>query len=153
MRRFEYEIQEQTEIEEIIRLAKICRLAMSVGDQPYLVPLCFGYEPGALYFHSAGEGKKLDMLETNDKVCFEFDLDHEFIEAENACDWELRYRSVIGFGRATILEDNEEKRRGFDLIMRQYSDRSFTYPDSEVKGTTIIKVDIRSMTGKKNGGS
>ena len=153
MRRFEYEIQEQTEIEEIIRLAKICRLAMSVGDQPYLVPLCFGYEPGALYFHSAGEGKKLDMLETNDKVCFEFDLDYEFIEAENACDWELRYRSVIGFGRATILEDNEEKRRGFDLIMRQYSDRSFTYPDSEVKGTTIIKVDIRSMTGKKNGGS
>ncbi len=153
MRRFEYEIQEQTEIEEIIRLAKICRLAMSVGDQPYLVPLCFGYEPGALYFHSAGEGKKLDMLETNDKVCFEFDLDPEFIEAENACDWGMRYRSVIGFGRATILEDNEEKRRGFDLIMRQYSDRSFTYPDSEVKGTTIIKVDIRSMTGKKNGGS
>ena len=153
MRRFEFEIQEQTEIEEIIRLAKICRLAMSVGDQPYLVPLCFGYEPGALYFHSAGEGKKLDMLETNDKVCFEFDLDYEFIEAENACDWGMRYRSVIGFGRATILEDNEEKRRGFDLIMRQYSDRSFTYPDSEVKGTTIIKVDIRSMTGKKNGGS
>jgi hypothetical protein len=153
MRRFEYEIQEQTEIEEIIRLAKICRLAMSVGDQPYLVPLCFGYEPGALYFHSAGEGKKLDMLETNDKVCLEFDIDHEFIEAENACDWGMKYRSVIGFGRATILEDNEEKNRAFDLIMRQYSDRSFTYPDSEVKGTTIIKVDILSMTGKKNGGN
>ncbi len=70
MRRFEYEIQELPEIEEIIGLAKVCRLAMSVGDQPYLVPLCFGYEPGALYFHSAGEGKKLDMLETNDNVCF-----------------------------------------------------------------------------------
>jgi hypothetical protein len=153
MRRFEYEIQELEEIEEIIRRAKVCRLAMSVADQPYVVPLCFGYEPGALYFHSAGEGKKLDMLETNDKVCFEFDIDQEFIEAENACDWGLRYRSVIGFGRAAILEESEKKRRGFDLIMRQYSDRSYTYPDGEVMGTTIIKVDISSMTGKKNTGT
>lgn len=151
MRRFEYEIQELAEIEEIIRSAKVCRLAMSIDDQPYIVPLCFGYEPGVLYFHSAGEGKKLDMLEENEKVCFELDIDHEILEAENPCDWGMNYRSVIGFGSATILEDDESKRKGFDAIMHQYSKGSYSYPDGEVKGTTIIKVDILSMTGKKNG--
>ena len=151
MRRFEQEIQEQDEIEEIIRNAKVCRLGMSVADQPYVVPLCFGYEPGALYFHSAGEGKKLDMLEENENVCFEIDIDHEIVEAENPCDWGMNYRSVIGFGRATILEDDGLKRKGFDAIMRQYSSGTYSYPDGEVKGTSIIKVDILSMTGKRNG--
>lgn len=150
MRRFEYEIQEKDEIEEIIRSAKVCRLGMSVADQPYIVPLCFGYEPGVLYFHSAGEGKKLDMLEENANVCFEFDIDVEILPAEEACDWGMNYQSVIGFGRAEILEDVEEKRVGFDAIMRQYSEDSYTYPDGEIKGTTIIRIDIHSMTGKKN---
>lgn len=151
MRRFEQEIQDMDEIEEIIRLAQVCRLAMSVADHPYIVPLCFGYQPGVLYFHSAGEGKKLDMLEENQNVCFEFDVDVELLKADEACDFGMNYRSVIGFGKAQILEDDEAKRRGFDVIMRQYSDGSYSYPDSEVKGTTIIRVDIQSMTGKKNG--
>jgi nitroimidazol reductase NimA-like FMN-containing flavoprotein (pyridoxamine 5'-phosphate oxidase superfamily) len=151
MRRFEQEIQDMDEIEEIIRKAQVCRLAMSVADHPYIVPLCFGYQPGVLYFHSAGEGKKLDMLEENQNVCFEFDVDVELLKADEACDFGMNYRSVIGFGKAQILEDDEAKRRGFDAIMRQYSDGSYSYPDSEVKGTTIIRVDIQSMTGKKNG--
>ena len=151
MRRFEYEIQDMEEIEEIIGKAQVCRLAMSVADQPYIVPLCFGYQPGVLYFHSAGEGKKLDMLEENQNVCFEFDVDIEIHKAEEPCDWGMHYRSVIGFGKAKVLDDIETKRVGFDAIMRQYSEGSYTYPDGEVKGTTIIQVDIQSITGKKNG--
>jgi nitroimidazol reductase NimA-like FMN-containing flavoprotein (pyridoxamine 5'-phosphate oxidase superfamily) len=91
------------------------------------------------------------MLEENQNVCFEFDVDVELLKADEACDFGMNYRSVIGFGKAQILEDDEAKRRGFDAIMRQYSDGSYSYPDSEVKGTTIIRVDIQSMTGKKNG--
>lgn len=151
MRLFEYEIKDQTEIDDIIRSAKVCRLGMSVDDQPYVVPLCFGYEAGSLFFHSAGEGKKLDMLEVNSNVCFEFDLDPALHQADKPCDWGMTYRSVIGFGTASIVDDLEVKRQGFDAIMRQYSDGSFTYPDGELKGTSIIKVEILSMTGKKNG--
>jgi hypothetical protein len=122
---------------------------MSVADQPYVVPLSFGYESGILYFHSAGEGKKLDMLEENNRVCFEVDIDHKIVKAEDPCDWGMNYRSVIGFGRATILEDDNSKRVGLTTIMRQYSEGTYTFPESEVKGTTVIKVDIDSMTGKE----
>lgn len=148
MRRFEYQISDKNEIEAIFRSAKVCRLAMSMNDQPYIVPLCFGFQDGVLYFHSAGEGKKIDMLEANRKVCFEFDIDQHIVEAENPCDWGMNYRSVIGFGVATIVEDSEEKRVGLDAIMRQYSPGSYSFPDAEVVGTTVIRVDIDSMTGK-----
>lgn len=148
MRHFERQISDPVEIEGIIRSAMVCRLAMCVNDQPYIVPLCFGYQDGVLYFHSAGEGKKLDMLEANRKVCFEFDIDQRIVKAENPCDWSMDYRSVIGFGVATIVDDGEEKRVGLDAIMRQYSPRAFSYPDAEVMGITVIRVEIESMTGK-----
>jgi nitroimidazol reductase NimA-like FMN-containing flavoprotein (pyridoxamine 5'-phosphate oxidase superfamily) len=148
MRRFEHQISNLGEIEGIIRSAKVCRLALSVNGQPYIVPLCFGYQDGVLYFHSAREGKKLDMLSENRKVCFEIDIDQRIVENENPCNWGMKYKSVIGYGVGTIVEDDEEKRAGFDAIMKQYSNGTYSYPDAEVVGTTIIRVDIDSMTAK-----
>ena len=60
MRRKDREINDKFAIESIIRKASVCRLAMVDGNRPYIVPLCFGYQGDALYFHSANVGKKLD---------------------------------------------------------------------------------------------
>ncbi len=68
MRRGDKEIKDMKEIEEIIREAKVCRLAFSVDNMPYIVPLSFGYEKGIFYFHSALVGKKIDMVKKNDRV-------------------------------------------------------------------------------------
>ena len=74
MRRKENEITDKAEIESIIKQSWVCRLAMSVDGEPYVVPLCFGYAEDVLYLHSAKEGKKIEMLKQNSAVCFEFDL-------------------------------------------------------------------------------
>jgi nitroimidazol reductase NimA-like FMN-containing flavoprotein (pyridoxamine 5'-phosphate oxidase superfamily) len=60
---------------------------MSADGQPYIVPVCFGYDDGTLYFHSATAGRKLDVLRKNNAVCVEFDVDCEVVKAENACKW------------------------------------------------------------------
>jgi nitroimidazol reductase NimA-like FMN-containing flavoprotein (pyridoxamine 5'-phosphate oxidase superfamily) len=73
------------------------------------------------------------------------------VEGQEACDWGMRYQSVIGFGQAVILDDMEEKRRGLEIIMRQYSDRSFLFLEDSVARITVIKVAIESMTGKQSG--
>jgi len=80
MRKKEKEITDKTEIESIILRSSVCRLALSEDNQPYIIPLCFGYEENTLYFHSALEGKKLGILRSNNKVCFEFDSDHRIVE-------------------------------------------------------------------------
>ena len=151
MRRVDKEITHRAEMESIIRRSMVCRLALADENLPYLVPLCFGYKDNSLYFHSIGQGKKLDMLKKNNNVCFEFDIDYEPIKADKACDWGMKFKSVIGFGKASFVEDFESKCRALDIIMQQYSGESFAYPEAKVKNTVIIKVEIEHMTGKQSG--
>ena len=151
MRRKENEITDKTAMESIILGSSVCRLAFSEENRPYIVPLCFGYEDDTLYFHSAREGRKLDILRKNNKVCFEFDIDHEIVEADDACAWGMKYQSVIGFGKGSIIDDIESKRKALNIIMQHYSGNSYEYPDKIVKKTVIIKVEIEHMTGKQSG--
>jgi len=152
MRREEKEIKDTAEIEEILSKAFVCRLGLCDNGRPYVVPLCFGYKDNALYFHCAKEGKKLDILRENNNVCFEVDTDCQVIKAEQACKFEMRYKSVIGFGRAQLIEDPELKRRGLDVIMQQFSKGPFEYPQENLRKTMVVKVEIESMTGKKSAG-
>ena len=150
MRKKEKEINEKAAIEAIIKKSLVCRLALSDNNSPYIVPLCFGYKDRVLYFHSSQKGKKIDIIKRNPKVCFEFDTDTEIVKAEDACHWSMRYRSIIGFGRAVLLEDTEEKRKALKIIMGQYSDRIFQFDDAILKKMGVIKVEIESMTGKQS---
>ena len=149
MRRNDKEIHDRDAVEAIIRDSLVCRLALSDENRPYVVPLCFGYRDNALYFHSSPEGKKIEILRKNGNVCFEFDIDQEVVQDEKPCKWTMNYRSVIGFGKGSLVENLEEKKKGLDVIMQQYSRRSFEYVEPAIESTYIIKVEIESMTGKK----
>jgi len=151
MRRSEKEIVDRSAIDSIIHRAHICRLAMSSNDHPYIVPLCFGYQGNTLYFHCAREGTKLDILKNNNEVCFEFDIDHQMVESEKACGWGMKYRSVIGFGKAFLVDDPAVKRKAFDTIMQRYSDHPLEYTKKALGHSIIIKVDIERITGKQSG--
>lgn len=151
MRREERRITDKSEIDDIIRRARVCRLGMCDSGQPYIVPLCFGFDGDALYFHCARIGRKLDMIRANPNVCFEIDIDHETITADTSCKWSMRYRSIIGFGIASIIEDEEEIRKGLDVIMRQFTDQSPEYNNAVIPKTRIIRVQISELTAEKFG--
>ena len=152
MRKKDKEIKEKHAIESIIKRATICRVGLCGNDVPYVVPLNFGYRDNCLYFHSGKEGKKIDMMRKNNTICFEIDVDTELMQAENPCKWSMKYYSVIGFGRAFLLEDPEEKRQALNIIMEHYAGKSsHEYPEEPLDSVAIIKVEIESMTGKKSG--
>ena len=73
MRRKDKEIQAEADIVAILKKARVCRLGMAEGEMPYVVPLCFGFQDNALYFHCALQGRKNDTLRNNPNVCFEMD--------------------------------------------------------------------------------
>ncbi len=137
------------EIEEIVRKASICRLGLVDGDEPYVVPVCFGYERNALYFHGNLMGRKVELIKKNNKICFEMETDVEVQKGEDACDWAMKYRSVIGLGRAGILGNDEEKTHGLKLIMKHYSEDEFSFPKSKLVETLVVRVDIESIGGKQ----
>ena len=150
MRRSEKEIKDKAAIEAVIREASVCRLGLCMDGLPYVVPLNFGYSENTFYFHGSLKGKKIDMVRENQNVCVELDIPLKVVEADDACFWGMHYKSVIGFGKAGILEDMEEKRTGLNIIMAHYSDESFTFDDQFLNATAVIKVEIDRMTGKQS---
>lgn len=150
MRRSEREIRERIAIDAIIRRCQVCRLGLADGDTPYIVPMSFGYDGHFLYFHSAAQGRKLDILRRNNRVCFEFDTVEGLIEAEDACAWGMRFRSVIGTGLVHFVEDFEAKRGALSEIMAQYGAGRYDFPEQVVNATVVFKVAIESVTGKQS---
>jgi nitroimidazol reductase NimA-like FMN-containing flavoprotein (pyridoxamine 5'-phosphate oxidase superfamily) len=151
MRRKDKEIKDTKEIESIISRFDVCRIALSENNTPYLVPVCFGYRDNCLYIHSAADGKKIDIIKKNNRVCFEFDTHKGLIKSENPCDWDMKYCSVIGSGKAFFIENPEEKTRALNIIIEHYSSDAHEYQKNSIDNVTIIKVEIENITGKKSG--
>ncbi len=148
MRRSEKEITERSAIDDVINRCLVCRLGLSDDGFPYVVPMNFGYEGDTLFLHSAREGKKLDILRKNNRVCVEFDTDVEIISSDDAFGWSARYACVMGFGTAWLVDDPAEKRKAYDALMLHYAGKTFEYPDPCVDCSIIIKITLDSVSGK-----
>jgi len=139
------------EIEDVIRRAQVCRIAMCDEGVPYCVPVSFGYCNGRIYIHSAKKGRKLDVLRSNRLVCFELDVDVELLRiGDRPCNWTMRYRSVIGLAEAHFVTDREEKRRALSCIVKHYSGEDYYFSDEELEGVEVIRLDIREIRGKRS---
>lgn len=140
-------------MEAIIRRSLVCRLGLCDGQRPYVVPVCFGYEDGVLYIHSAWQGKKIELIRRNENVCFEFDVDVAVVEHQLPCEWGMKYRSVIGTGKATFIEEPEPKKAALQQIMKQYAQGEFTFSTLSLEAVAVVRIDIEKMTGKESGDS
>jgi nitroimidazol reductase NimA-like FMN-containing flavoprotein (pyridoxamine 5'-phosphate oxidase superfamily) len=153
MRRKDRNVAEIEHIEQIIRKSDVCRIALADNNIPYIVTMNFGYTGGphpCFYFHCAPEGRKIEMLKKNNYVCFELDTDHELTPGERGCDWGMKFSSVIGYGRISILKEKDLKIEALNCLMSQYSKRNdFTYDEANLDKITILKLDIEEITGKK----
>ena len=153
MRRNDRLLTDITAIEEIIKKADVCRVAVANGNIPYIVTMNFGYSGGiapVIYFHCAREGRKLEMIKINNYVCFSMDTDHRIYNGENGCDWGMNYKSVVGYGNISVVDDPELRIAGLDCIMKHYGgDKKYSYNELVLSRTTILRLDIIEMTGKK----
>lgn len=150
MRRREKAVTDIAGLEQILWQGKVCQLAIPDVPAPYIVPLNYGYCGGVLYFHSAAEGHKLELLHHNPQVGFSVVIDLGIAEAEVACNWGARFRSVLGRGRVEFVETLEEKRTALKLLMAQYSDDQFEFSDEALAETTVFRLVIEEMTGKQS---
>ncbi|MDR3340902.1 MAG: pyridoxamine 5'-phosphate oxidase family protein [Candidatus Symbiothrix sp.] len=151
MRRKEREITDRKEIDEIVYSAKVMHLALSDQNTPFLVPVFYTYNGSSIYFHSAKAGTKIEILKRNNKVCFAISIDHGVIESDTACDFEAKHRTVIGFGKAVFVENEEEKIEALNRIVGLFTDKEFEFPKGNLNATALIRIDIDLIKGKKHG--
>ena len=148
----ENRVTDPAEIARILDTAKVLHLGLSVNDEPYVVPMNYGYtmEDGklVLYLHSAVKGRKLDMMQTNPKVFFSIDCDRMPFEGRVPCQYGLVYSSIMGRGTATIVEDVEEKKQAMTLLMKTQTGKDFTFEDRLVSIVAVIRIDVAEYTAK-----
>jgi nitroimidazol reductase NimA-like FMN-containing flavoprotein (pyridoxamine 5'-phosphate oxidase superfamily) len=153
MRKKDREIKDTKELEEILQKADVCRIAFAVDGIPYIVTMNFGHvwkDLLTLYFHCAKEGKKLELMKKNNMICFEMDIDHEIVEAANACDWSMKYKSIVGLGLLESVTEENEKKKGLDSIMDHYGfNGKKEYDQKVLNSTEILKLTATEFTGKK----
>jgi uncharacterized protein len=153
MRRNDREVTDIPLIEEIIAKADVCRVAFADGDVPYIVTMNFGYQGGEnprFWFHGARQGRKIDMIRKNNYVCFELDTDHEIYTGPEGCDWGMKYKSVVGYGNISIVNELSAKTEGLECIMKHYAGSTeFTFDESIVSRTTVLMLKITGITAKK----
>lgn len=153
MRRKDREVTDINEIIGIIDRCRVCHLAMTDNGLPYIVPLNYGYSVDGgtltLYFHSAWEGRKIDILKENSKVCFEMANEGELGLSENPCNSGYYYESVIGFGNAGFIDDVDEKCLALSLLMKHQAKQDFTFCEKQVNSVCVFKVVSSEFTGKR----
>lgn len=165
MRRKEREVSDFDEITGILERCKVLHLAMISEGKPYSVPVNFGYvvretdggKKLSIYFHGAGEGKKVSALRENPEVCFSCENDvlaGPVSDKDNACNWTCWYESVIGSGVVKFLERSEEKTEGLDSLMFHNGYKipaglkKIAYGAMELAKTMVACIEVNELSGK-----
>ncbi|TAJ44922.1 pyridoxamine 5'-phosphate oxidase family protein [Methanofollis fontis] len=152
MRRADREITDQAELEMALNEAVYATFALCGDDGPYAVPLNFAHHCGAIYIHSALEGRKVEILRENPVVGFSAVVGAELLPAETPCGWGMRYHSVCGTGTAEMIDDSAEKARALNLIMAKYSGRGgHAFTEEVLAMVCVFRIRIIGMTGKRVG--
>ena len=155
MRRKDREITEPAKIREIIEASHCCRLGFFDGKEVYIVPLSFGYEEEEgrrfFYFHSAREGRKIDLISAAPSVGFELDTNYELVEGDLACNRSARFQSVIGTGRVSFVDAAEERKAALQSIMRHNTGRDdWEFSDAMAEAVRILRLDVTELSCKEH---
>ena len=150
LRRDDRQITDKAAIEAILHRAGVGRLGLAVDNLPYVVPLNYVYHNGAIYFHCADEGRKIDMLKVNPQVCFEVDEDYGIVRSNKPSPHSTHYASVIVFGQAQIIDDVQRKFDALQALLDKYApERRYRQMRlNEAKTVTVVEIIIDGMTGK-----
>ena len=185
MRRKDREVLGDENIAKIIEQCTTCHVAMmddANAGMPYVIPMSFGYSlmDGVLelYFHCAHVGKKLDCILKNPNVAFSMCVENRIdIHEDIYCKSGRFYASVVGQGKAEIVEDTAEKCRGLSLLMErqaagaalsaharqpsgsEHSSQSaassvhaashkFEFTPAQAAAVTVLKITSTNFTGK-----
>lgn len=141
----------QDDCKQILITGKQGILALAGDDDyPYAVPVNYVYFRDKIYIHSAMNGHKIDSIKAHDKVSFCI-IDKDDIIPEK---FTTNFRSVIVFGRAKIIDDEQLK---FDALKALADKYSPAYPkegieeiNGAIKRTAVIEIEIEHITGKES---
>ena len=153
MRRKDKQITAPEELEAVFKAGSIVTLCLMDNGSPYMVPLNYGYADGKLYFHSAREGRKAGLLESNPAVHGLVISQDELLcpeGATSACSLTTRYTSIMFEGRSEKIIDDAEKQRAMEVILGHYAMGHLPLPEGSLNTVFLYRIHVDARTGKQS---
>ena len=159
MRRADREVTNPEQIAAIVAACDIVEVAYADAEGLTIVPLNFGFDYDeatgklTLWFHSAPRGRKLDAIRAAAggrlPVAFTMQTDCEVVAGRTTCNWGEAFKSIVGNGTASIIDNLDEARQGLALLMKQQAGMEHVeFTDQQVRAVTVWKVEADYLTAK-----
>ncbi len=154
MRRKDREIQDEHRIEEIIKACDSIRLGFLDKSEIYIVPMNFGYTFDGrytFYFHSAKEGRKIDIIKDRPTVGFEMDTKYGLSTSDVACKFSSSFQSIIGTGIVEVIEREGEKKFALNRIMHKSTGRDdWDFDKASFDSVLTFKLIVDKLSCKEH---
>lgn len=144
--------------EAILRQSLVAHVGIVDDGWPVVIPMTFFYEDGAIFLHGAPASRLVKALASGTPVCVETTLVDGLIASKSAETHSVNYRSVVCFGRGSLVTDRERRRLVLEaMIARYFPGRTAgadyaPITDREDKATRLVEVRIEEISAKGRSG-
>jgi nitroimidazol reductase NimA-like FMN-containing flavoprotein (pyridoxamine 5'-phosphate oxidase superfamily) len=157
IRRQDRAIKDEAWIKTFLQRAPYGVLATSMQDQPFIHGILFVYdnEHNVIYLHSANEGRTIDNIRVNPKICFTVAEMGRLLPHPQARGFSVEYSSVVVFGAARLVKEPEEMIKGLHLLMTKYaphlkSGKNYQpLTEAELEGVAVYCIEIAAWSAKR----
>ncbi|NLW50461.1 MAG: pyridoxamine 5'-phosphate oxidase family protein [Candidatus Brocadiaceae bacterium] len=139
----------RTEMEGILRRESWGCLGLSSDAGPYVVPLNYAYVDGRILIHCALEGRKLDCIRADPRVCFVVARQESTVRDHGGSRCHLDCDSVLCTGTARIVEDLHERADALNAFNRAFKPGADDLAPDRVRACAVIEITVAGMTGRR----
>jgi len=130
----------------------LCHVGFAVNGQPFVIPTSYGRHGDSLYIHGSAASRMLRQMKGGIPVCITVTLLDGLVLARSIFNHSMNYRSVVILGKATLVDDAEEKLAALRILSEHILpgrwDDSRQPNASELKQTSVLRVPIEEFSAK-----
>lgn len=142
-----------TECIELLKKAEYGYLAMSMYNQPYVLPVNYFYDDSEkIYIHSGPEGQKIDYLSFNPTVCLAVsEVGQKVWRGNKPCGYTYPFWSVLVYGSVRIITAGPEKKAALEKLIDKYRETE-TAPltDEDLNKVVMLEIEFKEVFGRRN---
>ncbi len=132
----------------------LCHVGFVVDGQPFVIPTSYGRKDANLYIHGSAASRMLRQMQKEEgaPVCITVTLLEGLVLARSIFNHSMNYRSVVVLGKATLVDDPEEKLEALRILSEhilpgRWAD-SRQPNERELKATSVLRVPIEEFSAK-----
>ena len=152
VRESERAVYDRETIYRILDAGFICHVGFVSDGQPFVIPTSYGRKDSNLYIHGSAASRMLRQMKDGVPVCVTVTLLDGLVLARSVFNHSMNYRSVVILGKATLVDDPEEKlaalRALSEHILPGRWDDARQPNERELKATSVLRLPIEEFSAK-----